>query len=83
VHSTLSKRVTAEEWNALGADSMEQRKVRKAYEKRCTKLGGGWESGVRRIDWLHGKTRLAGVEVDKNGAGSSGVCRLVFAHPKD
>ncbi|EIN08143.1 hypothetical protein PUNSTDRAFT_143829 [Punctularia strigosozonata HHB-11173 SS5] len=84
VHSTLAKRVTAEEWNSLGADSMVQRKVRKAYEKRCKKLGGGWEGGVRRIDWLHGKTRLAGVEVDKNaGAGASGVCRLVFASPKD
>lgn len=77
IHTTLLTRVTPAEWEALGNGSRAQRKVTEAYEKRCKRMGGGWEGGVRRIDWLHGKTRLVGVEVDKYGQGQ-GMGKLVF-----
>lgn len=77
LYETLVTRVTPQEWEALGNGSRAQRKVTQAYEKRCTKLGGGWEGGVRRVDWLHGKTRLIGIEVEKHGHGV-GSGRLVF-----
>jgi hypothetical protein len=77
LHRVLAIRVTHEEWEALGHGSRAQQKVTRAYEKRCIKMGGGWESGVRRIDWLGGKTGLIGVEVDKIAVGD-GVCKLVF-----
>ncbi|EEB99915.1 hypothetical protein MPER_00277, partial [Moniliophthora perniciosa FA553] len=60
--------------------SRAQRKVTKAYETRCRTIGGGWDQGVKRIDWLGGKTRLIGVEVDKN-ASDTGVAKLVFEKP--
>jgi len=74
LHSALLTRVTREEWEALGHGSRSQRRVTRAYEKRCTKMGGGWEGGVRRIDWLGKKTRLVGVEVDK----TAGMGKLIF-----
>ncbi|CAL1698880.1 unnamed protein product [Somion occarium] len=77
VHTTLLTPVTPEEWESLGHGSRAQHKVTKAYEKRCTRMGGGWEGGVRRIDWLGSKTRLVGVEVDKS-SGRGGVGKLVF-----
>ncbi|KIJ59988.1 hypothetical protein HYDPIDRAFT_177648 [Hydnomerulius pinastri MD-312] len=77
LHTTLLTRVTPQEWESLGHGSRAQRKVTRAYEKRCTKMGGGWEGGVRRVDWLHGKTRLIGIEVEKHGNGSS-TGKLVF-----
>lgn len=52
-------------------------RVTKAYEERCVRMGGGWEGGVRRVDWLGGKTRLVGIEVDKV-EGGKGVGKLVF-----
>ncbi|KAF7791718.1 hypothetical protein EIP86_002742 [Pleurotus ostreatoroseus] len=75
VHTTLLTPVTPEEWESLGHGSRAQQKVTKAYERRCTRMGGGWEGGVRRIDWLGEKTRFVGVEVDR----STGVGKLVFA----
>lgn len=63
LHKGLSLRVTPEEWEALGNESRAQRRVSRAYEKRCKVLGGGWEAGVRRIDFLGGKTALAGIEI--------------------
>lgn len=77
LHATLLTRVTPQEWEALGHGSRAQRKVTRAYEKRCTKMRGGWEGGVRRLDWLHGKTRLVGIEVEKHGSGG----KLVFGKP--
>lgn len=77
LYETLLTRVTPQEWEALGTGSRAQRKVTQAYEQRCTRLGGGWEGGVRRVDWLHGKTRLIGIEVEKHGPGA-GSGRLVF-----
>ncbi|ESK85534.1 hypothetical protein Moror_10070 [Moniliophthora roreri MCA 2997] len=80
LHSTLHTPVTKEEWDALGAGSRAQRKVTKAYESRCHAAGTGWDQGVKRIDWLGGKTRLIGVEVDKT-ASDTGVAKLVFGKP--
>ncbi|KAF8656410.1 hypothetical protein AX16_002554 [Volvariella volvacea WC 439] len=78
VHQTLRTRITPKEWEELGNGSRSQRKVTRAYEKRCTKMDGGWTSGVRRLDYLGGKTRLVGIETDKS-AGASGVGKLVFS----
>ncbi|GLB42047.1 hypothetical protein LshimejAT787_1100620 [Lyophyllum shimeji] len=80
VHSTLAGRVTPQEWGALGHNSRRQRRIMQAYERRCVQTGGGWEEGVRRIDYLCGKTLLIGVEVDSKNAGMDDVIgRLVFA----
>ncbi|TFK46559.1 hypothetical protein OE88DRAFT_1638253, partial [Heliocybe sulcata] len=76
LHATLLTRVTPGEWEALGRGSRAQRRVTRAYEKRCARMGGGWEGGVRRVDWLGEKTRLVGVEMDKSRGGAVG--RLVF-----
>ncbi|KZT18670.1 hypothetical protein NEOLEDRAFT_126473 [Neolentinus lepideus HHB14362 ss-1] len=76
LHSTLLTRVTPQEWESLGHGSRAQRKVTHAYEKRCARMGGGWDGGVRRIDWLGGKTRLVGIEMDKSRGGAYG--KLVF-----
>jgi len=77
LHNMLAIRVTHKEWEALGHRSRAQRKITRAYEKRCVEMGGGWDSGVRRIDWLGGETRLFGVDVDKIAVGD-GICKLVF-----
>ena len=76
VHNTLSTRVTQQEWEALGHGSRAQRKITRAYERRCTKMSGGWEGGVRRMDYLGERIKLVGVEVDKTT--ESGTGRLVF-----
>lgn len=78
VHTTLMTRVTPEEWEHLGYGSKAQRKVAAAYEKRCQRMGGGWEGGVRRLDWLGSKTRFVGVEVDKGAVAGGSVGKLVF-----
>ena len=80
VHTTLMVPVTPEEWDALGHGSKAQQKATRAYERRCSRMGGGWEGGVRRIDWLGEKTWLIGVEVDK-AAGYGGAGKLVFGKP--
>lgn len=77
VHLTLTVRITQEEWKALGHGSRAQRKATKAYEKRCTNSGGGWDEGVRRIDLLGDKTRLIGVEVEKT-AEPGRIAKLIF-----
>jgi hypothetical protein len=78
VHTTLMTCVTHEEWGTLGSGWPEQR-VAEAYKKRCTRMGGGWEGGVRRLDWLGSKTHLVGVEIEKGGVeGGENVGRLVF-----
>ncbi|KAI0293726.1 hypothetical protein B0F90DRAFT_1355388 [Multifurca ochricompacta] len=78
VHTTLMARVTPEEWASLGEGSRAQRRVAEAYKKRCTRMGGGWESGIRRLDWLGSKTHLVGVEIDKSNEAGENVGRLVF-----
>ena len=81
VHTALMTCVTPEEWHSLGEGSRAQRRVAEAYKKRCTRMGGGWEQGVRRVDWLGSKTHLVGVEIDKNNEGDENVGSLVFGKP--
>jgi len=81
VHSTLMTCVTSEEWHSLGEGSRAQRRVAEAYKTRCTRMGGGWEGGVRRVDWLGGKTHLVGVEIDKSNEGGENIGKLVFGRP--
>ncbi|KAJ3841449.1 hypothetical protein EV361DRAFT_876009 [Lentinula raphanica] len=76
VHNTLSLPATPEEWDALGRGSHAQRKISRAYDRRCRSLGSGWDGGIRRVDWLGEKCRLIGVEVDKDSGSSVG--NLVF-----
>ncbi|TCD69539.1 hypothetical protein EIP91_007162 [Steccherinum ochraceum] len=77
VHMSLLKPVTPAEWDSLGHGSEAQAHVTKAYERRCTRMGGGWENGVKRIDWLGSKMRLMGIEVDKTaGVPAAGI--MVF-----
>ncbi|KAJ6566545.1 hypothetical protein B0H19DRAFT_1257757 [Mycena capillaripes] len=53
-----------------------------AYEQRCIKLGGGWEAGVRRIDWLHGRTGLVGNEMIPSTDGiASNAATLILKTP--
>ncbi|KAF8631473.1 hypothetical protein AX15_002386 [Amanita polypyramis BW_CC] len=78
VHNTLSQRVTPTEWEALGQGSRAQRKGTRAYEKRCQKMGGGWESGVRRLDYLGRKMILFGIELDKTSNDRGGTGKIIF-----
>jgi hypothetical protein len=81
LHASLHRRAGRTEWDALGAGSPAQRRVRAAFERRCAEAGGDERArGLKRIDWLGGKTRLVGIEVDRRGGGAAG--RLVFASPK-
>lgn len=83
IHTTLSARVTQAEWDSLGNGSRAQRKATRAYEKRCNDMGGGWGAGVRRVDFLGGKTKLVGVEIATEKVGSQPVAfgKLVFSRP--
>ncbi|KAI0296321.1 hypothetical protein B0F90DRAFT_1811322 [Multifurca ochricompacta] len=78
VHGTLMNRVTPEEWASLGEGSRAQRRVAQAYKERCTRMGGGWEKGVVRLDWLGPKTHFMGVRVEKNKETGVYAGRLVF-----
>ena len=44
-------------------------------------MGGGWEGGVRRVDWLGSKTHFVGVEIDKSNEAGENVGKLVFGRP--
>ncbi|KAJ7702791.1 hypothetical protein B0H17DRAFT_923109 [Mycena rosella] len=79
VYDALAERATPEEWADLGPRSRAQRRISHAYEQRCVKLGGGWEAGVRRIDWLDGRTRLVGIGL-KDGSASV-TPTLIFKTP--
>jgi hypothetical protein len=81
VHATLMTCVTPGEWHSLGEGSGAQRRVAEAYKKRCTRMGGGWDDGVRRLDWLGSKTHLVGVEIDKSNKEDANIGRLVFGKP--
>ncbi|KAG5641520.1 hypothetical protein DXG03_004825 [Asterophora parasitica] len=81
VHITLIARVTPEEWMSLGHGSRAQKQILQAYERRCVQAEGGWEEGVRRVDYLLGKTLLVGVEMYKTADKRDAVGRLVFSSP--
>ena len=77
IHTTLIAQVTPEEWESLGDGSKAQRRVARAYRRRCAPPVGGGENGVRRLDWLGSKTHLVGIEVDRSSGRSVG--KPVFA----
>jgi hypothetical protein len=79
VHSSLRRAAGKDDWEALGTGSGAQRRVRQAFESRCTHPADR-EKGLKRLDWLAGKTRLIGIEVDRSARGPTG--RLVFSSPK-
>ncbi|PFH48237.1 hypothetical protein AMATHDRAFT_76830 [Amanita thiersii Skay4041] len=81
LHNTLTSRVTPSEWEALGSGSRAQRKATRAYEKRCQKQGGGWEGGIRRLDYLGRKMILVGIELDKSSNENGATGRLIFGKP--
>ena len=81
VHTTLMTPVTPEVWHSLGEGSRAQRRVAEAYRKRCTRTDGGWDDGVRRLDWLGSKTHLIGIEIDKSNKEDENVGILVFGRP--
>ncbi len=58
--------VNKSEWKALGHNSKAQRRINRAYRKRCTQTGE-WTEGLRRSDFLLGHTTLAGVETKADG----------------
>ena len=74
LYQTLQVNVTNVEWSSLGHGSVMQHTVAEAYERRCIRNCGGWEGGVRRIDWLGRRTTLIGVEVPAD----ADTGRLVF-----
>ncbi|THH10314.1 hypothetical protein EW145_g1415 [Phellinidium pouzarii] len=79
VYSALRTPASRREWDALGAGSATQKRVAEAYKRRCEVLGTQreWDAGVRRIDFLCGRTVLWGVECRADG-----VCELVLAKPQ-
>ncbi|KAG6896077.1 hypothetical protein C0992_010451 [Termitomyces sp. T32_za158] len=83
IHQTLAARVLPEEWASLSGS--EKKRVLKAYERRCIQADGGWDEGVRRVDYLCGKTLLVGIEFvkgkEKDGVEPSVKGKMVFAHP--
>ncbi|KAK2462620.1 hypothetical protein APHAL10511_005353 [Amanita phalloides] len=81
LHNTLSHRVTPTEWEGLGQGSRAQRKATRAYEKRCQKMGGGWQGGVRRLDFLGPKVILVGIELDKTSTERGATGKLVVGKP--
>ncbi|KAL5526056.1 hypothetical protein ACEPAG_7394 [Sanghuangporus baumii] len=78
VYSSLREPVSRFEWEALGTGSNAQRRVAEAYSRRCEMTGSKreWESGIRRVDYLCGRTLLCGIEYRPDG-----ICELVFTKP--
>ncbi|KAK7019629.1 hypothetical protein R3P38DRAFT_1256015 [Favolaschia claudopus] len=89
LHESLSEKVTEEEWVRLGRNSRMQRRLSRVYEERCAKLGAGWDDGIRRVDWLDGRTRVVGMEQvvllrDRKGSvPNTPTAMLVFKSPLD
>ncbi|KAJ2912365.1 hypothetical protein MD484_g8047, partial [Candolleomyces efflorescens] len=86
IHSTLATGICQDEWDQLGeGDSPEQRRIARAYRRRCRETGDDLMAGVKRIDFLKNKTVLVGIESRKRGDPTSrdGVLgKLVFAEGK-
>ncbi|KAJ7480845.1 hypothetical protein FB451DRAFT_1130686 [Mycena latifolia] len=81
LYDALAARATADEWESIGSRSRAQRRISHAYEQRCVKLGGGWDAGVRRIDWLEGRTRLVGIALKEGPAGEPDTATLILKIP--
>ena len=66
VHTALRKQISRKEWDALGSRSKMQDRVAETYARRC-KHGKDSENGVRRSDFLLGRTMLAGIDAKPDG----------------
>ena len=75
IHKSLRTPVSRREWESLGTGSSAQKRVAEAYSTRCRASGNQkeWDAGVRRVDFLVGRTLLQGVECRPDGA-----CELVL-----
>ncbi|TDL25343.1 hypothetical protein BD410DRAFT_636326 [Rickenella mellea] len=67
IYATLRVAASKEEWKSLGHGSDAQRRITDAYERRCSRSGGDWQNGVRRSDWLAGRTMFVGIESMSDG----------------
>ncbi|KAG6829146.1 hypothetical protein H0H92_005551 [Tricholoma furcatifolium] len=65
IHLTLAARVMPEEWETLS--NAQKKRIARSYEERCIRTDGGWDEGVRRVDYLCGKTALVGIDFGKDG----------------
>ncbi|KAG6856973.1 hypothetical protein H0H87_011362 [Tephrocybe sp. NHM501043] len=81
IHLTLAARVTAEEWANLSTS--DKKRIMKAYERRCVKADGGWDEGVRRVDYLCEKMILVGIDFAKEKCGTGQVVKgkMIFDLP--
>jgi hypothetical protein len=66
VHTALRKPISRKEWDSLGNGSKTQTRVADAYARRC-QHGKDFENGVRRSDYLLGRTMLAGIDARPDG----------------
>jgi len=73
VHSCLLQPISRAEWDMLERGSKRETKVTRAYEERCIKTRGGWEEGVKRIDWLGQRTRFVGLQLSAEGGDAIAV----------
>ncbi|KAJ3513990.1 hypothetical protein NMY22_g14886 [Coprinellus aureogranulatus] len=98
IHSSLSLPISQADWTQLSED--DQKEVSKAYRKRCRgaqergtespRPGGVWAEGVKRVDFLKGKSVVVGIEASDSVArkqsrtsrAKGAVGRIVFAKGK-
>lgn len=99
IHSSLSLPIAQADWTDLSED--DQKEVSKAYRKRCRstqeratgspKPAGVWAEGVKRVDFLKGKSVVVGIEATdsvgrrqtrSSSRGKGAVGRIVFAKGK-
>jgi hypothetical protein len=76
VHQSMHRRITHEDWAKL--NKPDSRAITKAYMKRCGMSEYEKSQGVKRIDFLLGRTRMVGLARDAT-ADSLEVMRLVLA----
>ncbi|KAJ4488919.1 hypothetical protein C8J55DRAFT_410602, partial [Lentinula edodes] len=68
LYHTLHAHVLHSEWDTLDSDRFRQRRVSRAYQRQ----GREEQEGVRRVDWLMGRTRFVGIVVERSaGVGGS------------
>ena len=72
IHMSLRKYVTLEEYESLAQDREYRAEVMAAYRRRRRQETGGKpgaQEGMRRVDWLAGRTVFEGLEESSEGEG--------------
>ena len=78
VHQAMHRRITHDDWAKLNRH--DSRAVTKAYMKRCGMSEYEKSQGVKRVDFLLGRTRMVGLVRDTADASESlEVMRLILA----